>query len=89
MFYRVHGSGQARKGSGHLARGVQKQEMGLQLVGVSPGTDYVQIFGTMRWSSQVPYCKGRPLPVQEYVSIGECGIPGTSDKVSTINIILK
>lgn len=48
MFYRVHGSGQARKGSGHLARGVQKQEMGLQLVGVSPGTDYVQIFGTMR-----------------------------------------
>lgn len=81
LVYRVYGFGQARSGLGHVTRSVSEQEMGVQLVGVGPGTDHVQILGTLRRPPQVPHRERRVVSVQEHVPVCECWVFGASDKV--------
>lgn len=81
MCTRVYGPGQASSCTGYVTRSLQKQKMGLQLVRVGSGTDYVQIFGIMCRFAQVPYREGGSVSVQKYVSIRKCWIFGTSYKV--------
>lgn len=50
--------------------------MGVQLVRIGFGTDYVQIFGSVCRSEKVPYCQRGIVSVQEHVSICERWIVG-------------
>lgn len=81
MCIRVYGPGQASSCIRYFTRSVQKQKMGLQLVRVGAGTDYVQIFGAMCGFTQIPYCEGGFVSIQEYVSIRQRWIFGASYKV--------
>lgn len=74
FFFRVHGLGKTSPCSGHPPGGVQKQEMGLQLVRVSPGTHYVQVLGAMCGPSEVTHCQRGLISIQEHVSICECWV---------------
>lgn len=53
--YRVYGTGQASPGFGHTSGSVPQQKMGIQLVRVCAGADYVQIFRTLRGPEEVSY----------------------------------
>lgn len=50
--------------------------MGVQLVGIGPRTDHVQIFRPMRRIEEVPHRQGGIVPISQHVSIGERWIVG-------------
>lgn len=50
--------------------------MGVQLVRVGFGADYVQIFGFVCGIEEVAHCERGIVPIQEYVPVGECGFTG-------------
>jgi len=69
--FRILGSRPPRPSPRHLVRGVQEQEMGVQLERKRTGTDYVQVPGTVCGPQEVSHCQRRVVPVQEHVPIGK------------------
>lgn len=53
--YRIYGPRQAGPGFRYTTRSVSEQEMGIQLVRIGAGTDYVQILGALRRPPEVSY----------------------------------
>lgn len=62
--------------------------MGLQLVGIGLGADYVQILGALRRPSQVPHRERGVVPVSKYVPVCKCRVFGASDKVFFVCVIV-
>lgn len=75
FLFRISGSRPPRPGPRHPLRGVQEQEMGLQLERERARTDHVQVPGTVCRPQEIPYCQGGTVPVQEHVPVGECRRP--------------
>lgn len=71
VVYRVFGSRPPRPGPRYVVRGVQKQEMGLQLERERARTNHVQVFGVVCRPQEVAYRQGRIVSVQEHVPVGE------------------
>lgn len=71
LVYRIFGSRPSRPGPRYVVRGVQKQEMGLQLERERARTHHVQVLGVVCRPQEIAYRQGRIVPVQEHVPVGE------------------
>lgn len=71
VVFRIFGSRPPRPGPRYVVRGVQKQEMGLQLERERARTHHVQVLGAVRRPQKVAYRQGRIVSVQEHVPVGE------------------
>lgn len=68
---RILGGRSPRPGPRHPLRGVQEQEMGVQLERERAGADHVQVLGTLRRPQEVAHRQGGVVSVQEHVPVGK------------------
>lgn len=69
--FRIPGSRPPRPGPRHPVRGVQEQEMGVQLERERTRADHVQVPGAVRRPQEVAHRQGGTFPVQEHVPVGK------------------
>lgn len=68
---RIFGGRTPRPGPRHPVRGVQKQEMGVQLERERAGAHHVQVLGALRRPQKVAHRQGGVVPVQKHVPVGK------------------